>query len=131
MTGSLLFFIVATATAQSINFNSTELYPEGIAFSKKQNTFFVSSLHYGKISKVNFKGNCTEFINDSESVSAVGILADEKRNSLYVCISDPGASIKTNAASQYKLAKLAAYDLTTGKRYPLHQPHHFLINNAA
>ncbi len=116
ITSTLLLFIITAATAQSINFNSTELYPEGTAFSKKQNVFFVSSLHYGKISKVDFKGNCTAFINDSESISAIGIIADEKRNSLYVCISDPGVSVKTNTATQYKLAKLASYDLTTGKR---------------
>ena len=47
----------ATATnAQDIPFTSNELYPEGIAYSKKQDAFFVSSLHYGKIGKVTRKG---------------------------------------------------------------------------
>jgi sugar lactone lactonase YvrE len=105
-----------TLKAQNIEFKETELYPEGTAYSKKQNTFFVSSLHYGKIGKVDTKGNYTAFINDDELISTIGILADEKRNSLYVCVSDPGVSVKTNAATQNKLAKIAAYDLTTGKR---------------
>ncbi len=114
---TLLFLaIVITTNAQNIEFNSKELYPEGTAYSKKQSTFFVSSLHYGKISKVDFKGKVTDFITDEELVSTIGILADDKRKLLYVCISDPGVSVKTNAATQMKLAKLAAYDLETGKR---------------
>jgi sugar lactone lactonase YvrE len=115
---SLLCFIITSITinAQNIDFTATELYPEGTAYSKKQNTFYVSSLHYGKISKVDFKGTVTDFITDEDLVSTIGILADEKRKLLYVCISDPGVSVKTNAATQMKLAKVAAYDLATGKR---------------
>jgi sugar lactone lactonase YvrE len=114
---ALLFLIISTVIyAQNIEFNATELYPEGTAYSKKHNTFYVSSLHYGKISKVDFDGKVTDFITDEDLVSTIGILADEKRKLLYVCISDPGVSVKTNAATQVKLAKLAAYDLSTGKR---------------
>ncbi|MBC7642964.1 MAG: gluconolaconase, partial [Flavobacterium sp.] len=112
---AVLIFSIS-ANAQSINFNSNELYPEGIAYSKKQNVFFVSSLHYGKIGKVTPKGVYTEFITDDELVSTIGIHANEKANLLYVCVSDPGVSVKTNAATQMKLAKVNAYDLTTGKR---------------
>jgi sugar lactone lactonase YvrE len=115
LTACLAIAIIASQ-AQNIAFKETELYPEGTAYSKAQKTFFVSSLHYGKIGKVDLKGKYTEFINDDELVSTIGILADEKRNSLYVCISDPGVSVKTKATTQIKLAKLAAYDLTTGKR---------------
>ncbi len=116
LTAAVFLFLCSAANAQSIEFTSTELYPEGTAYTKAQKIFFVSSLHYGKIGKVDLTGKYTEFINDDELVSTIGILADEKRNSLYVCISDPGVSVKTNAASQGKLAKVAAYDLTTGKR---------------
>jgi len=92
------------------------LYPEGVAYSKKQDVCFVSSLHYGKIGKIDRKGNYTEFVNDSDLVSTIGIRSDEKRNLLYVCVSDPGVSVKTKADNKLKLAKLIAYDLTTGKR---------------
>ncbi len=111
----ILTFAIS-ANAQNIAFNSNELYPEGIAYSKKQGVFFVSSLHYGKIGKVTRKGVYTEFITDKDLVSSIGIHANEKANLLYVCVSDPGVSIKTNATTQMKLAKLIAYDLTTGKR---------------
>lgn len=105
-----------SANAQNIAFNSNELYPEGIAYSKKQDVFFVSSLHYGKIGKVTRKGVYTEFITDKDLVSTIGIHANEKANLLYVCVSDPGVSVNTSATTQMKLAKLIAYDLTTGKR---------------
>jgi hypothetical protein len=105
-----------SANAQNISFNSNELYPEGVAYSKKQNVFFVSSLHYGKIGKVTKDGVYSEFITDQELVSTIGIHANEKLNLLYVCISDPGVAVSTNANTQMKLAKLIAFDLTTGKR---------------
>ena len=107
----------ATATnAQDIPFTANELYPEGIAYSKKQDAFFVSSLHYGKIGKVTRKGVYTQFIDDKDLVSTIGIHANQKANLLYVCVSDPGVSVKTDKTTQMKLAKLIAYDLTTGKR---------------
>lgn len=113
-----LFVLTFTLSvnAQNIPFNSNELYPEGIAYSKKQDVFFVSSLHYGKIGKVNRKGVYTEFINDAALISTIGIHANEKANLLYVCVSDPGVSVKTDKSTQMKLAKLIAFDLTTGKR---------------
>jgi sugar lactone lactonase YvrE len=112
---SILLFAL-NLNAQNIAFNSNELYPEGITYSKKQDVFFVTSLHYGKIGKVTRDGNYTEFITDKELISTIGLHADEKRNLLYVCVSDPGVSIHTDAATKMKLAKLIAYDLTTGKR---------------
>ncbi len=111
-----LLTIIFSANAQNIAFNANELYPEGIAYSKKQDVFFVSSLHYGKIGKVTRKGVYTEFITDADLVSSIGIHANERANLLYVCVSDPGVSVKTDKATQMKLAKLIAYDLTTGKR---------------
>ncbi len=114
-----ILFVLTSAllvNAQNIPFNSNELYPEGIAYSKKQDVFFVSSLHYGNIGKVTRKGVYTEFIIDKDLVSTIGIHANEKTNLLYVCVSDPGVSVKTDAKTQMKLAKLIAYDLTTGKR---------------
>ena len=108
------FLATSIAMAQNIKFTENELYPEGIAYSHKSKSFYVSSLHYGKIGKVDWKGNYTTFIEDKEIISAIGILADEKRNLLYVAISDPGVSVKTAAAM--KIAKLGVFDLTTGKK---------------
>ena len=113
---SIFLLFIFNANAQNIAFTANELYPEGIAYSKKQDVFFVSSLHYGKIGKVTQKGEYSEFISDKDLVSTIGIHANEKANLLYVCVSDPGVSVQTNISTQMKLAKLISYDLTTGKR---------------
>jgi hypothetical protein len=112
----VLLTFALSAQAQSISFSSNELYPEGITYNKKQDAFFVSSLHYGKIGKVTSKGVYTEFITDKDLVSTIGIHGNEKQNLLYVCVSDPGVATNTTAATQMKLAQLIAYDFTTGKR---------------
>ena len=101
---------------QHIPFESNELYPEGIAYSKTQDVFYVSSIRYGKIGKVDWDGNYETFVEDETLISSIGLLVDESRNLLYACISDPGTSTRTNAATQGKLAQVAAYDLTSGKR---------------
>ncbi len=102
--------------AQNIQFTSTELYPEGVAYSESQDVFFVSSLHYGRIGKVDKKGIYTEFVDSPELISAIGISLNDKTNTLYVCVSDPGVSVKTLPETQRKLAKLIAFDTKTGKK---------------
>lgn len=104
------------AFSQNIVFNSNELYPEGLAYNTKEKVFYVSSLHYGKIGKVNTKGDYTEFITDSELVSTIGIHLNRRQNLLYVCVSDPGVAVNTNAATQMKLAKVIVFDVETGNR---------------
>ena len=102
--------------AQNITFNADTLYPEGIAYSKARDIFFVSSLRHGKIGTVDKKGNYKVFVNSPEMISAIGIHLNEKTNTLLVCTSDPGVSIKTGSATQRKFAKLVAYDATSGKQ---------------
>lgn len=111
---SLLFSL--NAQSQNVNFNATELYPEGVSYSKKQDVFFVSSLHYGKIGKVDKQGNYSEFVNDEELVSSLGLLIDDSQNKLYVAVADPGVSTKTQTSTQGKLAKLIVYNTKTGTR---------------
>ena len=77
---SIFLLFIFNANAQNIAFTANELYPEGIAYSKKQDVFFVSSLHYGKIGKVTRKGEYSEFISDKDLVSTIGIHANEKAN---------------------------------------------------
>jgi hypothetical protein len=111
-----LFFILLTLNfhAQDIIFQSDTLYPEGIAYDSKRDVFFVSSLRHGKIGTVDRKGNYKVFVNSPEMISAIGIRLNDQTNTLYVCTSDPGVSIKTSPATQRKFAKLIAYDATTG-----------------
>ncbi len=118
-----IFTLIATslsgAVAQNITFTEKELYPEGIDYNAKDKSFYVTSLHYGKVGKVSADGTYATFIDDADIPSAIGIRIDKVNNQLIVCGSDPGVSVKTNVATQRKLAKLGFYDLTTGKRKAL------------
>lgn len=107
---------LTAANAQNITFNADQLYPEGTAYSPKQDVFFVGSIRKGTIGKVDRKGNYTPFITDPEIVTSVGIVANQVKNLLYVTIADNGASVNSKPETKYKLSKVAAYDLTTGKR---------------
>jgi hypothetical protein len=114
----LLLFatLSATVSAQDINFTEKELYPEGLAYYSKDNVYFVSSLHYGKIGKVSSAGKYSTFITDKELVSTIGIHINPTNNLLYVCVSDPGVATNTDASTQMKLAKVIAFDIKTGKK---------------
>lgn len=99
-----------------IGFTAATAYPESVTWSAKQGKFFVSSVRHGAVGTVTPDGNYTPFIADDKLVSTVGLLVDDARNTLWVTNSDPGAGERTNAATQGKLAGIATYDATTGKR---------------
>ena len=104
-----------TANAQ-IGFTADTAYPESVTWSARQGKFFVSSVRHGTVGTVTPDGTYTPFIADDKLVSTVGLLVDDERNTLWVTNSDPGAGDRTNAATQGKLAGIATYDATTGKR---------------
>lgn len=110
-------FSVTTAFAGSgnISFEADTAYPESISWSAKQNEFFASSVRHGLIGKVSKSGEFSVFIRDSKLVSTIGIVADDARKTIWVANSDPGASERTQASTQGKLAAVATYDSKTGK----------------
>jgi sugar lactone lactonase YvrE len=107
---------VFAADAGQIAFTADMTYPESVTWSAKQQSFMVSSVRHGVVGKVSTKGEYTPFITDKSLISSVGLLVDDKSNTLWVTNSDPGASDHTDAATQGKLAGVAAYDATTGER---------------
>jgi sugar lactone lactonase YvrE len=104
------------AAKAQIGFTADTAYPESVTWSAKQNRFFVSSVRHGTVGVVTPDGKYTPFIADDRLVSTVGLLVDDERNTLWVTNSDPGAGERTNAATQGKLAGIATFDATTGKR---------------
>ena len=103
-----------------ISFTTDQTYPESAAWSAKENTFFVGSVHRGIIGKVNQQGNYSPFITDKQLVGTVGVKVDAKRNILWVANSDSGASDRSSAATQGKLAALVAYNAATGEQIAYH-----------
>ncbi len=106
----------APAGTPGIEFKAPTAYPEGIAFNPKTNEFYVSSMRHGTVGAVKADGTYREFAKDPLLVSAVGMHADPERNRLLVCVSDPGVSMVTSPKTQKKIARLLAFDLTSGKR---------------
>ena len=106
--------LAAPAFAQDIAFSSDKSYPESVTYSAKQDVFLLGSVTQGLVAKVDEAGAYTSFIADDRLVSTVGLLVDDKSNTLWVTNSDPGAGARTQAATQGKLAAIATYDATTG-----------------
>ena len=106
--------------AGDVTFTAEQSYPEGLAWSPAQKVFFVSSVHTGVVGKVTPDGKYTPFITDEKLITSAGLQFDAKRNLLWVAIADPGASTRSTAATQGKLAAVAAYDATTGERRAYH-----------
>lgn len=111
---------LAHAATGDVTFTAEQSYPEGLAWSPAHKVFFVSSVHTGVVGKVTPEGKYSPFITDDKLVSSVGLQFDAKRNLLWVAIADPGASTRSTAVTQGKLAAVAAYDATTGERRAYH-----------
>jgi sugar lactone lactonase YvrE len=105
---------------QEIAFAADTAYPESLSWSKAHQRFFVSSVRHGTVGAVSPDGQYKPFITDNKLVSTVGLLADDAHDTLWVTNSDPGAGERTDASSQGKLAGIATYNMTTGKRSAYH-----------
>lgn len=110
----------AAFAAEDVRFTAEQAYPEGIAWSAPQNSFFVSSIHRGVIGKVAMGGQYTSFTHDDKLISSVGLQFDAKRNLVWAAVGDLGNSVRSSAATAGKLAALAAYDAVTGERRVYH-----------
>jgi sugar lactone lactonase YvrE len=103
-----------------VSFTTDQAYPEGSAWSAKENVFFVSSVHRGVIGKVSMQGKYTPFITDEKLVGTVGLKLDTKHNILWVANSDSGASVRSSVATSGKLAALVGYNASTGEQVSYH-----------
>jgi sugar lactone lactonase YvrE len=102
--------------ASDVNFSADTAYPEGVAYSARQDAFLVGSIRHGTIGKVSTKGRYTPFIQDKALISSTGLFLDARRNTLWVANGDIGGSVRSSTATKGKLAAVAAYDATTGAR---------------
>lgn len=94
-----------------INFQSPNLYPEGIAWDPTNQHFLVSSLHHRTISAVSYTGVIKTLISDPslpENVTILGLTVDSHNNRILAAI---------HALKPYPpFNALAAYDLISGHR---------------
>lgn len=99
-----------------IQFIAEKNYAESLSWSARKKRFFVGSVTHGTIGTVTPDGKYAPLIHDEQLVSTVGILVDDSRNTVWAANADPGVGDRTQAATKGKLAGIAKYDETTGKR---------------
>ncbi|MVN77350.1 hypothetical protein GO988_13525 [Hymenobacter sp. HMF4947] len=107
-----------TASAPSqVNFTQTALYPEGTQYDEKNSHFLVSSQTAGRIGQVLDDGTYTQFADDAQLISTIGMKLDADRSRLLVAVSDPGYNAtRTTAATLKKLAAVAIFNRDSGAK---------------
>jgi len=115
----LAFFLagcIAIKPTERINFTAPEFYPEGIAYDKGSDVFYVSSVRKGIIGKVTRKGNYSAFVNDTTLQSSYGIKISPDGKRLLVCNGDARYSRYSTPDTFRKKARLLSFNLSTGRR---------------
>lgn len=108
-------FKFGTTKNEDIRVSKSALFPEGIAYSKSADSFFIGSFRYGEIYKVTPTGKMRLFAKSEKLYSILGVCVDEERNRLLAVTSDIGASIRKYPEGKAKLAAMVAFDLSTGE----------------
>lgn len=130
------------ALPRTLKFGPAGLYPEGTQYDSQSGRFLVSSETAGKIGQVTADSTLgssvytySDFADDGQLISTVGLNLDASRNRLLAAVSDPGYNQqRTSAATLRKLAALAIFDRSTGtlrqfinlsNTSPVTYPNHF------
>src|SRR5688572_3779629 len=120
--GSILFLLTAcfgclrVGPSARITFTAPETYPEGIAYDKNANVYYVSSARTGTIGKVTPEGNYSVLHEDPGFKSSYGMKIHPDGKRLFVCVSDANYSKFTSPDTRYKMMRLISIDLATGKK---------------
>ncbi|MFD1872399.1 gluconolaconase [Hymenobacter bucti] len=102
-----------------VTFTQASLYPEGTQYDDDNDRFLVSSQTAGRIGQVKDDGTYSQFADDAQLVSTIGLKLDQAggRNRLLAAVSDPGYNpTRTTAATQRKLAAVAIFNATSGAK---------------
>jgi hypothetical protein len=99
-----------------VNFTQAGLYPEGTQYDDAGGRFLVSSQTAGRIGQVKDDGTYSQFADDAQLISTIGLNLDVPRNRLLVAVSDPGYNTaRTTSATLRKLAAVAIFNATGAK----------------
>jgi DNA-binding beta-propeller fold protein YncE len=99
-----------------LEFEAPATYPEGVAFDKAANVFYVSSAHLGTIGKVDRAGKYTELYKDNSLKSTYGLKVSPDGKKLYACAGDANYSKFSTPETKKKQAKLLVIDVKSGKK---------------
>jgi sugar lactone lactonase YvrE len=106
----------AQEPTKRIEFEAPETYPEGIAFDKASNVFYVSSARLGTVGEVTKDGKYLELYADKTLKSTYGLKVHPDGKRLFVCAGDANYSKFSTPDTKKKMARLLIIDLRTGKK---------------
>ncbi len=106
----------AQQPTKRIEFEAPESYPEGVAFDKAANVFYVSSARLGTVGKVTKEGRYSELYADKTLKSTYGLKVHPDGKRLFVCAGDANYSKFSTPDTKKKMARLLILDLKTGKK---------------
>lgn len=99
-----------------IEFDAPDSYPEGIAYDKTADVYYVSSVRDGTIGKVTRQGMYSVLHADSTLKSTYGIKVHPDGKRLFACVGDANYSRYSSSSTKRKMIRLISIDLSTGKR---------------
>ena len=112
----LLTGCISVGPTARITFDAPDAYPEGIAYDRASDAYYVSSMRNGTIGKVSRQGIYTPLHVDSSLKSTYGMKVHPDGKRLFVCVGDANYSKFTSPDTRRKMARLISIDLATGRR---------------
>jgi len=112
----LLTGCLAVKPTERIEFESHDLYPEGIAYDPAADIFYVSSMRMGTIGKVDRMGMYTSVYSDNTLKSSYGMKIHPDGKRLFVCVGDANYSKYTSPDTRKKMCRLISIEKSSGKK---------------
>ncbi len=107
---------IAICQTPRITFKAPMVYPEGVAYNDKTNTFYVSSVKDATIGTVDAAGNYKVFYQDKDLKSSYGMKVNAAKNQLWVCTGDANYSDYADTQTHKKMIRLITIDLSSAKK---------------
>jgi sugar lactone lactonase YvrE len=112
----LYYSCLSVGPTQRITFTAPDAFPEGIAYDKAADVYYVSSARTGAIGKVTPAGAYSVLHADTTLKSTYGMKIHPDGKRLFVCASDANYSKYTSPDTRNKMMRLISIDLATGKK---------------
>jgi len=112
----LLGGCVTIKPSERIEFESADLYPEGVAYDSVANVFYVSSMRTGTVGKVDRTGSFSVLFQDNALKSTYGMKLHPDGKRLFVCTGDANYSKFTSPDTRKKTIRLISLDVATGRK---------------
>ncbi len=116
LTALALTGCIAVKPTARISFNAPDAYPEGIAWDRSADVFYVSSMRSGTIGRVTRQGVYSVLYTEPGFKSSYGMKVSPDGKQLYVCVGDANYSKYTSPDTKKKTARLVSIDLATRKK---------------